>query len=76
MAKKSKKIWFTQVRGSYLPSAWQGWVLYVPFIAFLLVTAIEANRSGRTYAGMAYFLLPQYVSSLVVMHWIASRFSE
>ena len=28
--KPKKGAWFVQVRGSYLPCSWQGWLSYVP----------------------------------------------
>lgn len=73
--KKHKNIWFTRVRGSYLPCSWQGWLLYVPFIVFLAATLYLSFKGGRTYVGQLYFIFPQYVSALVVMHWIAAKFS-
>lgn len=76
MTKSSKKIWFNKVRGSYLPCSAEGWLLYVPFIAFLVATLLLAFRGGRSPAGVAYFLFPQYICALVVMHWIAAQFSE
>ena len=76
MFKKSHKVWYVKIRGSYLPYSWQGWLLYVPFVLFLLATMVLALRGGRTNAGVVYFLFPQYISALVVMHWVASRFSK
>lgn len=74
--KKSKNVWFTKVRGSYLPCSWQGWLLYIPFILFLFATLYLSFKGGRTVAGQFYFIFPQYVTALVVMHWIAARFSK
>jgi hypothetical protein len=76
MAKNTQQVWFTKVRGSYLPCSWQGWLLYVPYVAFLLLTLYEATQGGRTSLGMAYFLFPQYISAVVVMNWLAERFSK
>lgn len=76
MAKKTQNIWFKRVRASYLPCSWQGWALYVPFVFFLIVTLVESTRGGRTQLGMVYFLFPQLVSALVVMHWLAARFTK
>ena len=76
MFKKSHNVWFVKVRGSYLPCSWQGWLIYVPFVLFLVATMVLAFRGGRSNVGMLYFIFPQYVSALVVMHWLASRFSK
>ncbi len=76
MSKTTANVWFVKIRGSYLPRSWQGWILYIPFILFLLATLYISTKGGRTPAGIFYFLFPQYVSALVLMHWIASRFTK
>ena len=76
MSKKNENIWFVRVRGSYLPCGWRGWLLYVPFVIFLLATLYLSSKGGRTYVGMVYFIFPQYVSALVVMHWLASKLTK
>lgn len=76
MTQNTKQAWFNKVRGSYLPCSWQGWALYLPFAAFLIITLIEAFRGGRSLAGSFYFIFPQYISALVVMHWIAAQTSN
>ena len=75
MSKLTKqREWFVPLRGSYIPCAWQGWALYIPFVLFLAATMYLSFKGGRTYVGQLYFVFPQYVAALVVMHWIAARF--
>lgn len=74
--KKNKNIWFTRVRGSYLPCSWQGWLIYAGFVAFLFATFYLSFKGGRTLVGQLYFIFPQYVSAAVAVHWLASRFSK
>jgi hypothetical protein len=76
LGKKNKLVWFKKVRGSYLPCSLIGWMLYVPFIMFLVATLYLSFKGGRTYAGQFYFIFPQYICALIVMHWLASRFSK
>lgn len=74
--KKQRNIWFNKVRGSYLPCSWQGWLLYIPFILFLVVTLVEASRGNRSTAGILYFIFPQFIAATATMHWIAARFTK
>lgn len=69
---KSKK-WFIKVRGSYLPNSWQGWLLYIPFIAFLIAVVVSALRTQDSALHAFYMIFPQWVAAGVVMTWIASH---
>lgn len=70
--KKSKNHeWFIAIRGSYLPSSWQGWVLYIPFIIFLLTVLQAAVRNEHSVSGVFYAIFPQWVAAAVVMTWVA-----
>lgn len=74
MAKKIKsKKWFIKVRGSYLPNSWQGWLLYVPFMAFLIFVLVFAFKTQDTITETVFVIFPQWVAAAVVMTWIAAR---
>lgn len=73
MAKKRPNKWFVKVRGSYLPNSWQAWLLYVPFVSFLLTVLIAAVRTEHSASDMFYAIFPQWVAAAVVMTWIASQ---
>jgi hypothetical protein len=73
MAKKKPTKWFIKVRGSYLPNSWQAWVLYVPFVGFLVTVVIAAVRTQDSVSDMFYMIFPQWVAAAVVMTWIASQ---
>jgi len=76
MSKIKKKAWFNRVRGSYLPCSWQGWLLYVPFVAFLVSVILAAFRNEGSVSDFLYVIFPYFVCSGVVMHWVAGRFSS
>ena len=73
MAKKKSSKWFIKVRGSYLPNSWQAWLLYVPFVGFLLTVLIAAARTEHSVSDMFYMVFPQWVAAAVVLTWIASQ---
>lgn len=70
------KPWFYAVRGSYLPNSWQGWVLYVPFTTFLIISMQYANKNQDSFSGIFYAVFPQWVAAAVVMTWLAKLKSK
>ncbi len=72
MSKQNNK-WFTKVRGSYLPKSWQGWLLYVPFVVYLVTVFIAVDRNSHSASDTLYGIFPQWVAAGVVMTWIASK---
>jgi hypothetical protein len=80
MAKKSLRktknsAWFIKVRGSYLPNSWQGWLTYIPFVGFLVWSAIVLYSKIGDAAIATIFYFVVMVCSAVVMTWIAARTS-
>ncbi len=73
MTKSTNKAWFRKVRGSYLPMSWQGWALYVPFVAYLLTVLVVVHVNSDSVSGTLYGIFPQWVAAAVVMTWIASK---
>lgn len=73
LPKAKPGAWFVKVRGSYLPASWQGWLLYVPFIAFLVVVLVFAINSDESFAEVFFRVFPAWVAAAVVLTWIASN---
>ena len=71
MLRKKSKKWFIKVRGSYLPVTWQAWLMYVPFVSFLVLVVIAAVNDNNQVDGMFYAIFPQWVAAAIVMTWIA-----
>jgi len=81
MAKKTPKLkhhkgtWFAQVRGSYIPVSWQGWLTYIPFVAYLVYSLVVAfDYTGNTLKAILW-IVPNWVAATVIMTWIARRTS-
>lgn len=68
--KSTSHAWFKQLRGSYIPVHWKGWLTYVPYVAYLYLTyaLLVPNRAPLD---TILFLIPYWVAGVVVMHWIA-----
>jgi hypothetical protein len=76
MTRPKPKKWFIKVRGSYLPNSWHGWLLYVPFVAYLFAAMVYAWQSNESVFRIVFDLVTQYILAAVVMTWIASQKSK
>lgn len=75
-SKKTKKVkWFVSVRGSYLPSSSQGWLLYIPYLAFLAFSYILAWKLNISVVVQIYLVAVQWGFALFFMTWVARRHS-
>lgn len=74
MATKIHK-WFKPVRGSFLPCAWQGWLLYLPYVVLLIggIIALQHYTSNVGFTIMLY--IPWVIAWAVVFEWLARRLS-
>ena len=73
LPKPRKGTWFVAVRGSYLPASWQGWLTYVPYIAYLVFTLIYGVRTTHGLGQTAMFVFPQWCAGAVIMSWLARQ---
>lgn len=71
--KKKQNIWFKKLRGSYIPSSWQGALLYIPFIAFLITVLVAAFRNQHSVSDAFYMIFPEFIAAAIVMTWIAKQ---
>jgi hypothetical protein len=76
MPKKKTDAWFVKTRGSYLPCSWQGWLTYIPFIAYLITSALVVRRQFSSIVSDIYYILPQWVVAAVILTWVAQRKSK
>jgi hypothetical protein len=75
LPKHKKGAWFVAIRGSYLPVSWQGWLTYVPFIAYLLFAMQVAKGATHSAAAAVLIIVPNWVAATIVMTWLAKRTS-
>jgi uncharacterized membrane protein len=73
--KHRKGAWFTQIRGSYIPVSWQGWLTYIPFVAYLVYSLVVAfDYTGNSLKAVLW-IVPNWVAATVIMTWVARRTS-
>lgn len=78
MASKNKKLtksWFIHVRGSYLPKSYQGWLSYITYVAYLLITLFYTKGLQYSVKVRGYYLIVQWVCAGLIMTWFAKRHS-
>jgi hypothetical protein len=78
MAKKTvkkhkKDVWFTKVRGSYLPASWQAWLLYLVFSVYILGPLLDELWSDRSLVSQLTGYVTRILFSGIVMTWIAQK---
>lgn len=75
-SKKSTKtkrgVWFVKKRGSYIPVSLTGWLTYIPFFFFLLLSLLAVLQNTNNTFGALFDVFPYWVSAAVIMHWLAS----
>ncbi len=79
MVKQNKKLkhkkgaWFKKIRGSYLPVSTNGWLTYIPFVAYLVFAYIAGIKDTSNASKAVLFIVPNWVAAAVVLTFIASR---
>lgn len=69
---KTKK-WFIKVRGSYLPASWQGWLTYIPYLAYNIGVLVFAIRRKDSVWLALFTVLPNWIAAAVTLTWVARR---
>ena len=75
-SKRGRSYWFRPLHRSYIPQTWQGWLLYLPYIGFMLWAATYATQViGNNW--YAYFCVAtQWIAAAAIMTVIAARTSK
>ena len=72
----TSRAWFIKKRGSYLPNAWQGWLSYVPYVAYLLTVLAFIIQPDMNFWLGIFIFIPNGVAACVLMTWFAARHSR
>jgi hypothetical protein len=68
--------WFRKFGWAYLPVSWQGFIVSLLLIAFLVNTFIAVDRHSHSVSDTLYGIFPFWVPSFLVWLWIGSNTSE
>ncbi len=69
--KRRNGVWFARLRGSYIPVSWQGWLTYIPFVAYLAYSLIVAFAyTGNNWKAVLW-IVPNWTAAAIIMTWVA-----
>lgn len=74
-SKSKSPVWFIRTRGSYLPTSWQAWLLYIPYTVYLVGVLVYVFQQHDTLGDALFTLVPNWIAAIAVMSWIAQRCS-
>ncbi len=76
--KKTKKspVWFTEVRGSYLPESAEGWLTYIPFIGYCIAIAIVVFQQSNALWYQLFITASQWLLATIILTLVASQHSR
>ncbi|MGH7142382.1 MAG: hypothetical protein ACREF5_02870 [Candidatus Saccharimonadales bacterium] len=66
-----QKSWFIKTRGSYLPCSWQGWLTYIPYLAYMIGVLVFVEIRGDNFWLAIFTVVPNWISASVIMTWVA-----
>lgn len=74
MKSKAKNgAWFKKIRGSYLPSSWEGLAIYFVYLAYLLALPLVWYNQGHDFWRLLTNVLPLAVGAALLTQYIASK---
>jgi hypothetical protein len=71
--KTKRQRWFSHVRGSYLPRDLQGWLTYIPFVGYLVISVVIANNLSASYIVKSYLIVVQWLLAGILLTNIAKN---
>lgn len=73
LPKQRKGAWFIPLRGSYLPATWQGWLLYIPYLSYAIISLVYVIDRAGSPLEIIINIVPYWLAALVAMTWIAKQ---
>ena len=67
---KTKK-WFVKKRNSYLPNSLQAWLLYIPYLAYLIGVMVFVCQRKDGFWLALFTVVPNWIAAGLIMTWIA-----
>ena len=71
-----KKYWFKEWGWGYYPISWQGIVLTIIPIFFMVQVFLAVDRASHSVSDTLYGIFPFWVPTALVWLWVASKTSQ
>lgn len=68
-----KTGWFAPFGWVHYPASWQGWVITLLFVVFLVLTFAAIDLYSHSATDTFFGLFPFWVPAFLLWDWIASR---
>ena len=68
--------WFKKTRFMYSPDTWQGNVVYLIGIIFLVTVFVAIDRDSHSVSDTIYGIFPYFASTFLLIDWLASKTSS
>lgn len=69
-------IWFAQWGWIYRPVSLLGWLASILSVAFCVQVFVAVDRHSHSVSDTLYAVFPYFVSSFLLLNWLASRTSR
>ncbi len=78
MPKKKTKsnAWFRKVRSSYLPSSWQGMIIYLCYVVYIVAVPVTWYQRGHELWTLLAGVIPLLVLALFITQYVASKHAK
>ena len=77
MAKrKNTNNWFRYTRKSYLPASWQGLVIYLLYVSYIIMVPVVWYNKGHQLWNLLSEVIPLVIAAVLVTQFIASKNSR
>ena len=73
---KKSSAWFRPIRGSYLPANNRGLLVYLTYVAYLVVLTVAWFTGGRTLWRLVAVVIPLMVAAAVLTQYVAAKHSK
>jgi hypothetical protein len=70
---KKVKPWFRQIRGSYIPNSRNGWLTYIPYGLYLIITGVVSFLGTTTVLSIVVRIAVLWIIGSCIMTVFASR---
>lgn len=74
--KTKRNAWFVHVRNSYLPATWQGFVIYLLYVAYIIAVPLVWYKNGHDLWRLLTTVVPLLIAMVLLTQFIASKNSK
>lgn len=73
---KISQRWFKPVRKSYLPSSWQGLIIYFLYLGYMIILPVMWYQKGHSFWILMTQIIPLMLGTTFLAQYVASRNSS